>query len=175
MTAAYQLTSGTGILRTSDGAFIPPDPANVDYQTYLAWVAAGNTPDPAPIPPMPTILAMCDFYLRLTPTEQLAMQTAAITVPSVALCLTLWAGQGFIDLTSTTLQTWMTGLVTMGAISPTRMAQIMDPNTTAVTTLVSMAGIGVGGLLSTARSTRDLASASATGAAATLPHPRVAS
>ena len=26
---------------------IPKDPANTDYQEYLEWVAAGNTPDPA--------------------------------------------------------------------------------------------------------------------------------
>ena len=29
------------------GAVIPADPKNVDYQEYLEWVAAGNTPDPA--------------------------------------------------------------------------------------------------------------------------------
>ena len=33
-----------------DGAFIPFDPANVDYQAYLAWCAAGNTPLPAEEP-----------------------------------------------------------------------------------------------------------------------------
>jgi len=26
---------------------IPFDPENTDYQEYLEWVAAGNTPDPA--------------------------------------------------------------------------------------------------------------------------------
>ena len=31
------------IKRKSDGAWIPFDPANTDYQEYLEWVAAGNT------------------------------------------------------------------------------------------------------------------------------------
>jgi len=35
------------ILRTEDGANIPFDPNNTDYQAYLKWVSEGNTPLPA--------------------------------------------------------------------------------------------------------------------------------
>ena len=52
----YQLTTSTSIKRLSDGAFIPPDPANTDYAAYLAWVEEGNMPDPAPVPePAPVL------------------------------------------------------------------------------------------------------------------------
>ena len=54
--AMYQLTTGDTILRLSDNAFIPQDPANTDYAAYLAWVEEGNTPDPAPEPePVPEL------------------------------------------------------------------------------------------------------------------------
>ena len=49
----YQLTQTTHLIRTADGVIIPADPRNTDYQQYLAWLAAGNTPKPADPPPAP--------------------------------------------------------------------------------------------------------------------------
>jgi hypothetical protein len=66
----YQLTTSTSILRLADNAFIPPDPANTDYAAYLAWLEAGNTPDPAPVPVPP---------VPLTPAERLAASGLTVT------------------------------------------------------------------------------------------------
>ena len=40
------IQSDSAILRVADDCFIPFDPANTDYQEYLAWLAEGNTPLP---------------------------------------------------------------------------------------------------------------------------------
>lgn len=50
----YKLTSSTSITRLSDGVSIPADPSNTDFSAYLQWVAKGNTPAPADVPPAPT-------------------------------------------------------------------------------------------------------------------------
>lgn len=47
----YKLSS-IGVRRI-DGAEIPSDPANRDWQEYLRWLAQGNTPLPADPPPAP--------------------------------------------------------------------------------------------------------------------------
>ena len=59
MANAYQLVATLPgapmqtVQRMSDGAFVPFDPANRDYQLYLQFLAEGNEPDPAPEPQLP--------------------------------------------------------------------------------------------------------------------------
>ena len=68
----YQLTASDLILRITDGAFIPPDPANTDYAAYKAWLDEGNTPLPAPAPePAPELT-----------TEQ-KLEAAGLSVPEL--------------------------------------------------------------------------------------------
>ena len=48
----YQLINNrdgsvSSVFRVEDGASIPFDPANTDYQEYLKWLAEGNEPLPA--------------------------------------------------------------------------------------------------------------------------------
>ena len=49
LTPANALTGqpSNTIVRLIDGATIPFDPANTDYQEYCRWLAEGNVPEPA--------------------------------------------------------------------------------------------------------------------------------
>jgi hypothetical protein len=47
----YRLTeTDVTVMRTADEAYIPNDPANIDWLEYQAWLDAGGVPDPY-IPP----------------------------------------------------------------------------------------------------------------------------
>jgi hypothetical protein len=48
MASPYRATKiGNIVIRNADGANVPMDLQNLDYQAYRAWVAAGGVPDNA--------------------------------------------------------------------------------------------------------------------------------
>jgi hypothetical protein len=65
--ADYQLTATDAIvIRITDQAWIPNDPANRDWVEYQNWLALGNVPDPykPPPPPPPDAVAIVDQSYR---------------------------------------------------------------------------------------------------------------
>lgn len=72
----YTLTAGTAIIR-DDGAFVPTDPGNADYQAYQVWLAAGNTPNPYVAPPPPPAQVMSqDIMAQFTAADATLIQAA---------------------------------------------------------------------------------------------------
>jgi len=60
----YKLTKTDIIIGPPGNVYIPADPANTDYQQYLAWLAEGNTPEPY-VPPPPPIPATVTRFQAL--------------------------------------------------------------------------------------------------------------
>jgi hypothetical protein len=54
------ITNQAGVRRDGDGALIPSDPRNMDWQAYQAWLAEGNAPAPAPGPTVEALTAYAE-------------------------------------------------------------------------------------------------------------------
>lgn len=77
----YALTASTYILRGD--ACIPSDPANTDYAAYLAWIEAGNTPEPY-VAPVPTPLDQIAAIESANPITHRNLRDLSMTVAQIA-------------------------------------------------------------------------------------------
>jgi len=82
----YKFTTRESLIRISDGAEIPINEQNSDYQKYLLWLSEGNEPlpaDPEPIV-LPTSVTMRQARLALLQVGLLANVEAAIaSIPGI--------------------------------------------------------------------------------------------
>ena len=111
--------NSTTIVRDADGAQIPADSANVDYQNYLAWVMAGNRATPATPPPAP--VPSCQLWQLqavLTPAQWTTVLSAVTAANNPALTAFASRGDSVIPGNSVTL-------ISLGAaigMTPTQVA-----------------------------------------------------
>ena len=93
----YILAASSGYVTRADGATIPDDLNNTDWQAYQAWLAAGNTPTPAPVPPpsMPQFTFL-QFLALFTASEQAAIVDSTDT--QVKLFMLMAAGASTLSL-----------------------------------------------------------------------------
>lgn len=113
MTYTLQPPPSPGVTRDLDGASVPPDMRNVDWQAYQAWLAAGHAPNPAPVaaPPVATALlwqleAICNGpppALGFTPPSWAQVQAAVAATNNPALTAFFNVGTNPIPANSTTL------------------------------------------------------------------------
>jgi hypothetical protein len=68
------------VRRDEDGAFIPFDPANIDYQAYLAWLGKGNEPTPS-TPPATTLSETLPVEDRIATLEAQVANLEAMVIP----------------------------------------------------------------------------------------------
>lgn len=95
----YKLTQADSVIRVEDGAVIPADLHNADYAAFLLWVDAGNTPEPADVPPpVPASVTPLAFMEFFTQEELLTIIATAQTSPALRLWYDkLMAAQEVVD------------------------------------------------------------------------------
>jgi hypothetical protein len=105
----YTLTStladnDQAVIRAADGAFIPPDPRNAEFQQYLVWLAAGNVPTAYTPPPAPAPTChLWQLQAVMTAAQWTAAQNAIAALSNPAVSAFFAHGTNVIPANSTTL------------------------------------------------------------------------
>jgi hypothetical protein len=98
------VASSSSVVRDADGATIPDDPRNGDWQAYQAWLAAGNAPTPAPVPPAPVpSCALWQLQAVMTAAQWSSVTSAVAALNSPAVSAFFAHGTNVIPSNSTTL------------------------------------------------------------------------
>ena len=94
-----------GVVRDADGAIIPDDPKNIDWQGYQSWLAANNVPTAATVPPTPVpgSVALWQAKAVLQASGLLDAADAAIASANNPVLNQYWNSGANIDRTSPTL------------------------------------------------------------------------
>lgn len=122
-----------GVVRVADGAYIPPDPKNRDWQEYLLWLSQGNTPAPE----RTLAEAKERARARITDARNRALTTLAATFSGNE-----WDAD---ELTSTRIANALTMIREAGAIgipTPTEIAWRTADNRDRTLSLVELTQLG---------------------------------
>ena len=122
-----QIQDSADIIRLSDNKIIPADSYDSDYQEFLAWVIAGNTPEPAdPIPEPPKVMTSLQFFELFTEQEQLEIVTATMTNPLVKLWYDKLIAATEVNFSDPRLEAGLNNLVAVNLISEERKQEILS-------------------------------------------------
>ena len=116
----YKYNGCGGIVRLSDGATIPQDDRNADYQAFLA---SGETPEPADAEVVIRTWTPYEFYSKFTSTEKAALLSS--TDSSVQEFRTDMQLYQVIYPDSAEMDSAMNHLVSIGILTETRKQEIL--------------------------------------------------
>ena len=130
----YQLkTPYPGVIRLSDNASIPEDNENRDWIEYMAWVHAGNTPEPSVInnivvtKPNNSVVSKEVFWALFTPKEQAGIIAAAMSNAAVGAWFQIIQSHEQIDLTDSLTSQGLDALISASLLTLARKTAILTP------------------------------------------------
>lgn len=119
------------VIRNEDGATIPNDPANRDWEEYQLWLADGGVPDPYVQPVIEPIQSTSDFIARFTNAEYAKLGNVRVvdaqgTKVGISKNWDIVVLADVIELSKQKAQTLKAQLVTTGVLTQARADEIFS-------------------------------------------------